>query len=89
MATGRRPKTDGFSGLRVVRALERAEESMRSSAAATAVIARSEQPSIPGSELTVPGGGAVSANARAVSLLRHRMYQPEGIRLREIEVTLA
>ncbi len=60
VATGRRPKTDGYSGLRVVRALERAEESMRSSAAATAVIPRSEQTSIPGLEMTVPGGGAVA-----------------------------
>jgi len=48
--TGRRPKTDGFSGLRVVRALERAEESMRANGALMHVH-RGTQPSIPGLEL--------------------------------------
>jgi len=60
--TGSRPKTDGQSGLRVVRTLERAEASMRSNGNLMSAQAPALQVSIPGLELAVPhaaGSGPV------------------------------
>jgi predicted dehydrogenase len=53
--TGQRPKTDGISGLRVVRTLERAEESMRAHAEAALMRAHAPQPAIPGLETMIQG----------------------------------
>jgi len=60
--TGSRPKTDGASGLRVVRTLERAEASMRANGNMVGMNAPTSQPPIPGLELGVPraaGSGPV------------------------------
>ncbi len=56
--TGSRPKTDGASGLRVVRALERAEASMCANGNVDSLRTSAPQPSIPGLEVAafVPSG---------------------------------
>jgi predicted dehydrogenase len=61
--TGRTPKTDGLSGLRVVRTLERAEASMRSNGVHPRFGANSDQPAIPGLEPVGIGGGRTQSRA--------------------------